>query len=388
MAGCVGHAASRSIFAGNANFVGMQGGRTQILTPALLLDLDTVDGNILAMQVRCDSAGISLRPHAKAHKCVEIARRQLTAGSGGICVATPGEAEIFAKGGIGDILLTSTFAPGAALELLADTAQRCRLTLVLDCLETAEALGKAAKARSLTIPVLIDLDTGRHRSGVRRADDIRALARSIERCEGLLLVGLQAYAGHLSHCPDPNLRAEGALAVAAIIRQAKEIVCDYMNDVEPIVTGGSTGALLQEMALDLYTEVQCGSYVLMDTEYDEVDPDGSGTPLFPTSLFVGVRVTSANHPGVATTDGGEKRFSAKKGTLPVIRRGAPAGAIFRPSSDEHGTVTFPEAFTLPVGTFLELQVPHCDPTVNLYDFFHVVQGDKLIDIWPIDARGA
>ncbi len=145
---------------------------------------------------------------------------------------------------------------------------------------------------------------------------------------------------------------------------------------------------MQELASGVYTEFQCGSYALMDAEYDRVDPDGTGRPAYPTSLFVAVRVISANAPGLATTDGGEKRFAAKQATAPVIVRGAPAGATYKPSSDEHGTVTLPEGAWLPVGHLVELQVPHCDPTVNLYDFIHVMRGDALVEIWPVDARGA
>jgi D-serine deaminase-like pyridoxal phosphate-dependent protein len=383
-----GGALPRKVAARNAALIGMKGGRDKLLTPALLLEVDTLDASIADMQARCDDLGIDLRPHAKAHKTPEIARRQIAAGAVGICVATPGEVEVFVEHGIADILLTSTFAPGYALERMVEAATRCRLTLVLDNCETALALAQAAEARDITLRVLIDLDMGRHRSGISDPLEIAALAKIITEAKGLQLAGLQAYAGHLSHRADLLGRVAGADEVAACIRTALDIITPLVDGAKPAVTGGSTGAFLQEAALGLYTEFQCGSYALMDAEYDIVDPDGSGKPLFPTSLFVAVRVISANHAGLATTDGGEKRFVAKHGTAPVIRRGGVPGASYKPTSDEHGTVTLGPDERLPVGAVLELQVPHCDPTVNLYDFIHVMRGDELIEIWPVAARGA
>lgn len=378
----------RTARAANAPLIGADDARGRLLTPALLVERDVLDANIAAMQARCDQAGVALRPHAKAHKCLAIAQRQIAAGAVGICVATPGEAEIFAQAGIPDILVTSTFAPGPALERLADVAALCRLTLVLDHPETARALAAAARARGLSIRVLVDLDMGRHRSGVDGAQGVAALAGTIVAEDGLVLAGLQAYAGHLSHQADAGARAAGAAEAGEAVRAALDAIGPYMEGTKPVVTGGSTGGFVQEVALGLYSEFQCGSYALMDAEYDVIDPDGSGRPGFPTSLFVAVRVISANSAGIATTDGGEKRFAAKRGTAPVIARGAPAGSLYRPSSDEHGTITLPDGVSLPLGSVVEMQVPHCDPTVNLYDFIHVVHGDSLVDIWPVDARGA
>ncbi|WP_454684147.1 alanine racemase [Ancylobacter moscoviensis] len=379
---------TRVAHAANARLVGAADVRARLLTPALLVEQDVLDANIAAMQARCDRAGVALRPHAKAHKCVEIARRQLAAGAAGLCVATPGEAEVFARAGLPDLLLTSTFAPGPALERLADVATLCRLTLALDAPQTARALAAAARTRGIRIPVLVDLDMGRHRAGAEGPQAVAALAGVIAEEESLVLCGLQAYAGHLSHQADARQRGLGAQEAAARIHAAREALSPFMGDIRPAVTGGSTGAFVQELASGVYTEFQCGSYALMDVEYDLVDPDGSGRPAFPASLSVAVRVTSANAPGLATTDGGEKRFAAKHGTAPRIMRGAPAGASYRPSSDEHGTVTLPEGARLSPGDLIELEVPHCDPTVNLYDFIHVMQGDKLVAIWSVDARGA
>ncbi|MFE3839425.1 alanine racemase [Pseudogemmobacter sonorensis] len=359
-----------------------------MLTPALILDLDQFEANLAQMQQRAKAAGVSLRPHAKAHKCPEIAQRQIAVGAVGICVATPGEAEVFARAGIGDILLTSTFATPQAAARLADiAAEGTALAVVFDHPAPLDLFIAALEERGARARALIDMDTGRHRSGVASPAAAIELAQRIKAAGCLDLVGLQAYAGHLSHCADPVLRAEQAQKVTTEIAQMLAGLAPYLPAM-PVITGCSTGAMREELAAGVYTEMQCGSYALMDVEYDLVDPDGSGRPAFATSLFVASAVISANHPGLATTDGGEKRFAAKHGTAPVIRRGAPQGATYRPSSDEHGTITLPRGAALLPGAMVELQVPHCDPTVNLYDAIHVMRGEELLAIWPVAARGA
>lgn len=372
----------------NAFLIGSPDARQRLLTPALLVDLDQLEANLARMQTLADKAGVALRPHAKAHKCPEIARRQLAAGAAGICVATPGEAEVFARAGVADILLTSTFGTPSAAERLAGIAAggTC-LTVVIDHPKPLALLSEALAARGAKVRALIDLDMGRHRSGVADAGAALALARDIAAHPALELVGLQAYAGHLSHCRALDERLHLAADAGAKIADALAALAPLLPP-QPVVTGASTGAFLQELGLGLYTELQCGSYALMDAEYDLVDADGSGRPMFATSLFVATSVISANHPGLATTDGGEKRFAAKLGTLPVIRRGTAQGARYRPTSDEHGTVNLPPGARLSPGDLIEVQVPHCDPTVNLYDCLHVVRGDVLEAIWPVSARGA
>jgi len=157
--------------------------------------------------------------------------------------------------------------------------------------------------------------------------------------------------------------------------------------LEPaIVTGAGTGTYEIDTELGLYTELQAGSYIFMDVEYADAAlwPDG-GRP-FETALFVQTTVVSANHSGQATTDAGLKAF-ATDGPLPLIARGAPEGATYRFTGDEFGCITLPPGEELALGTVVECMVPHCDPTVNLHNYYHCVRGDVLVDIWPIDARG-
>lgn len=371
----------------NAHLVGQPGGRAQLATPALMLDIDVLEANLGKMQALASASGLDLRPHAKAHKCPEIARRQIAAGAVGICVATPGEAEVFAASGITDLLLTSTFGSDAAIARLVRLAgQGVALCVVLDNVGVAQRLAQALERAGATMEVLIDIDAGRRRAGVAGPAEALALADGIAALPSLRLGGLQAYAGHLSHCADPVDRAAQAQAVAARIRAVQEALS--VHAMPGRVTGGSTGAVLQEVALGVYTELQAGSYALMDTEYDLVDPDEGGTPLFQTSLRIATAVTSGNHAGLATCDAGEKRMMSKRGTAPAILAGAPEGATYRPTSDEHGTLEFPPGAALVVGALVELQAPHCDPTINLYDTLLAMRGDTLAEIWQISARGA
>ncbi|MER1968623.1 alanine racemase [Castellaniella sp. GW247-6E4] len=372
----------------NAGLVGRADARARLLTPALLLEWEPLEANLARMQAHADHAGVALRPHAKAHKCPELARLQLRHGAVGVCVATPGEAAVFAAAGCSDILLTSTIGTRQAFERVADLATWIRtLTVVFDHPACVEGLAQALARRQASVRALVDLDLGGHRSGVADPRAARDLAEKIARYPCFELVGVQAYAHHLSHCRVKAERERQMQVVGAKIHQTLAALGPLLPP-RPVVTGASTGAFLQELALGVYTELQCGSYVFMDAEYDLVDADGSGTPMFGTSLFVLTAVISANHPGQATTDAGEKRFVSKLGTRPVIVRGAQAGASYLPSSDEHGTVTLPAGGRLAVGDLLEVQVPHCDPTVNLYDCIHVMRGDALQAIWPIAARGA
>lgn len=371
----------------NAALVGSADARKHLATPALLIDLPALDSNLKRMQAFCDQAGIRLRPHAKAHKCPHIAHRQLAEGAVGICVATVGEAECFAQAGIEDILCTSTFATESACRrVIALVAKGVKLTCVVDHPAVVTRLGELAEQSGLVIDLLIDVDMGRHRAGVDSARSGVALAQTLCSTPGVRLLGLQGYAGHLSHCWDVEERRRGAQLAGRVlqeIREAIEKACDLSLGW---ITGGSTGALLQEMD-GPYTELQCGSYALMDTEYDAVDPDGTGQPLFAPSLFMATSVISANHAGLVTTDGGEKRLASKYAIPPRIMRGAAPHCEYRAISDEHGQITFAADDRIALGSLVEVQVPHCDPTINLYDELHVVSGESLLAIWPIAARG-
>ncbi len=371
----------------NEMLVGRLDARRNLETPCLVVDLDVLEQNIARMATLCRDANVTLRPHAKAHKCAEIARLQLAAGACGLCVATVGEAEALAGAGISDLLLTSSVGDRGKVDRLAELLRRdIRVRVVVDCREMIEMFASAAAAMDVRFDVLIDVDMGRHRAGISDAATAAALAKQIADKDHLHLLGIQAYAGHLSHMRDFVSRQNGAAEAASFVGEIRDAVAGFL-EAPPIVTGGSTGTLLLDLGSELFTELQCGSYVFMDTEYQDVDIDGFGRSPFEPSLFLQSSVISNRHDGFVTTDGGDKRLASKYGEPPQIQRGAPAGSSYHALSDEHGQVRLPPEAHLLLGARIECIIPHCDPTVNLFDHLHIVRQDKLVDIWPVTARG-
>lgn len=370
----------------NAALIGQPGSRWQLATPALVLDLDGLEENIARMAGFCEAHDIALRPHAKSHKSVEICRRQIAAGAVGICCATLGEAEIMAAGGVAKITITSPVAGEAKIgRLAALNAGTSGLIAVSDHPDNVDALNLAAEAENAPLRLLVDLDIGHHRTGAATVDAAVDLARRIEAASHLEFAGVQAYGGHLQHIPDFSARTAAAGEASQRLRDAVEAL-DAAGLEPGIVTGAGTGTYEIDTKLGLYTELQAGSYIFMDVEYADAAlwPDG-GRP-FESALFVQATVVSANHSGQATTDAGLKAF-ATDGPLPLIARRAPEGATYSFTGDEFGCITLPPGEELALGSIVECMVPHCDPTVNLHDYYHCVRGDDLVDIWRVDARG-
>lgn len=378
----------------NAHLIGVAGSRNRLMTPCLVLDLPALDRNIARMAALCRDAGVALRPHAKTHKSVEIARRQIAAGAVGICTATLGEAEVLVAGGIGDVLITSVIVGAAKHERLMRLLKTgANVTIVVDDINIAKSLADAASRHGVRILIYMDVDMGRHRSGVWELDAAVALADFLHRHAAFAFKGLQGYAGHLAHELDLSARIEGIDAAGARLRAIKSALTSRGIPIEQI-SGASTGSALIDIERRTYTELQCGSYVCMDVEYDAVPLDRSATRLFEPALFVRTTVISKIVPGQATIDAGHKHFAGT--AAPRIARGladtranAQVDAEVRPNSDEHGFITLAaDDDKIRIGDAVECIPPHCDPTINLYDHFHVVDGDDLVAIWPVDARGA
>jgi D-serine deaminase-like pyridoxal phosphate-dependent protein len=237
---------------------------------------------------------------------------------------------------------------------------------------------------------VVDVDPGIHRTGVASAADAVALARRIRGHETLRYAGVQFYCGTQQHIEDfAERRAaveDRTAHLSAVLRALAEA-----GAPAPLITGGGTGTHRIDLELGVLTELQVGSYVFMDREYLDCDLTGltgaDGGPPFRTALMVDGRVVSANTPGLATVDAGLKAFATEAGP-PRILSGAPAGARYAFMGDEHGAIVGPERTTrLPLDHPVTFVVPHCDPTVNLYDSYHVVSGDALVAIWPVSARG-
>jgi 3-hydroxy-D-aspartate aldolase len=372
----------------HAPLIGRSGSRRRLNTPSLVIDVDALDRNIARMADFARANSLHLRPHAKTHKSVDLARRQLTAGALGICCAKIGEAEALAEGGIGGLLITSPVVSAAAIRRLA--ALRLRdpdVAVVVDHPANAAALSQAVaeEAPGATLRVLIDIDPGFHRTGVASAADAVALSRTIRGHRSLELAGVQFYCGSDQHI---ERYAERFSTVSRRIDYLQQVIEALTLDgaAPAVITGGGTGTHRIDAALGVFTELQVGSYVFMDEQYRACELDESTTP-FETALFVDTRVVSVNTPGLVTVDAGLKAFTAES-VPPGIVSGAPSGSRYEFMGDEHGALILPAGAQAPrLDDIVTFSTPHCDPTVNLYDTYHVVSGDTLQALWPVSARG-
>ena len=378
----------------NAPLIGVPGGRHLLDTPALLIDLPAMTRNIERMAAFAKSRGVNLRPHVKTHKSVEIARRQVAAGAIGVSCVTLGEAEVMVQGGIPGVLITSPAVTPSKIARLIKLAQQARPGDVMVVVDNPQNLAELARAASeLTHPldVLVDYGAGYNRTGAATQAKVLELAALAAAEPRLRLRGLQAYAGNLQHIVARDERSAAAAGlretVVGIVAAARRQGLNF-----DIVTGAGTGTHDLDSQENAFTELQAGSYVFMDAEYSRVLADGDRPSPFETSLFVQTAVVSTNATDWVTVDGGTKCFSTDSG-VPVVAKGADAASRYAFFGDEHGKLMPPagsQASQAPrpaLGARVEFVTPHCDPTVNLHDAYHVVEGGTLVAIWPVDARG-
>jgi D-serine deaminase-like pyridoxal phosphate-dependent protein len=311
----------------------------------------------------------------------------MAAGAFGIACAKPGELLALFEAGIRPLMLTAPVASPRKIERLGRAAAAgCELTVVVDRPELVAGYGAAARAAGATISVLVDCDTGLGRTGVVAPEAAVALARAVAAEAGLSYAGVQAYAGNVQHVFG---HAERRTANRAANERLKAIVTALRQGglAPPIVTGGGTGSHMLDFEAGILTEVQAGSYVFMDEGYRPVDFHGGGAAPFDFALFVAVTVIAHSANGEAITDGGTKSFAVDGPPPRAFLDGVEIGTIVW-AGDEFGRLkTRAGHVSPPAGTRLECTVPHCDPTANLHDVIHLVCGDTLEAIWPIEGRG-
>ena len=345
--------------------------RTQLPTPALLLDLDKFEANLARMAGHMARAGKRLRPHAKAHKCVEIARRQIAAGAVGLCVATISEAELMAKAGIPGLLLTSPVADPLKIARVVDTGAMA----VVDHIQQAGWYQEAARAANRMMDILVDLDVGDHRTGAGSIEQALAIAEVVDRATHLCLRGLQAYSVYGSHGSGREERYRVSVETFARARAVRDAMAHKGLSTE-ILTGGSTGTWDIDTEIPEPTELQAGSYIFMDMAYRRAGL------YFEQALTVLATVISANHAASVTIDGGTKAFATDRGygPEPAFLR----GLKYRWGGDEFGYLELDGASRLPaLGEKIEMTPPHCDPTANLYDAIYACRGDRVEAAWPL-----
>jgi len=345
--------------------------KSQLPTPALLLDLDKFEVNLARMAGHIAKAGKKLRPHAKAHKCVEIARRQIAAGAIGMCVATIAEAELMAKAGIPGLLLTSPVADPLKIARVVDTGAMA----VVDHAQQAAWYQEAAREANRITDILVDLDVGDHRTGASSVEQALVIAEAIDRASHLRLRGLQAYSVHGSHASGPEERVRVSAESFARARAVRDAMARKGLSTE-ILTGGSTGTWTIDTQVAELTELQAGSYVFMDMAYRRAGLD------FEQALTVLATVISANHAASVTIDGGTKAFATDRGYGP--ESAFLNGLKYRWGGDEFGYLELDGAARLPtLGEKIEMVPPHCDPTANLYDTIYACRSECVEAVWPL-----
>jgi 3-hydroxy-D-aspartate aldolase len=369
------------------HLIGQQGSRRSLNTPVLVLDVEALDRNIAEMATFAKAHNVKLRPHSKTHKSADIARRQIAAGALGVCCAKLGEAEALGEAGIESLHITSpVVTPPSIARLIALNGKVKDLMVVVDHPANVEALSMAASKAGKPLAVIVDIDPGMHRTGVATPDAVVELVKKVSQTKSQKYAGVQFYCGSHQHIVDFQERK-------AKIEERTSYLKGILGKLEAaglkpaIVTGSGTGTHFIDAKLGVFTELQVGSYVFMDHDYNVCDLRGLDRPTFEQALQIDARVVSANTPGLATVDAGLKAMATEKGP-PQILKGAVEGSTTRFMGDEHLAVIAPEGKAAPAhGEQVILVPPHCDPTVNLYDAFHIVKGDTLVEIWPVTARG-
>lgn len=357
-------------------------------TPCLMIDLDILEQNVRAMAMHAAAFGKQLRPHAKTHKCSRIAKKQVEAGCAGICVAKVSEAEVLVKNGFQGVLITSPVVTDYKIKRLMDCLSLDPdLLVVVDNPSNVMKLNEAAKERDLKLNILVDLDPGMGRTGVPYKEGLKT-GQLIASLPSLRLRGVQCYAGNVQHILSFEERERTSLSW---MKQAAEVVHQFRQAGLPcdIFTGAGTGTYEIDCRIPELTDLQVGSYTLMDAEYLNIG--SSQNPFhfekFPPALTLLATVISTNQSTYVTIDAGLKTLYKDGGTPYVLH---PPGLELQYGwrGDEHGKITFKNASKeLEIGKVVELVVSHCDPTVNLFDALHVIRNGTVTDVWPIDMRG-
>ena len=355
-----------------------------VMTPALIIDLDAFEQNIEVLRQRLELAGVRLRAHSKTHKSVDIARYQIDHGGAcGICCQKLSEAEVMVAGGINDVLISNQLVDPVKIERLAMLALQARILICIDDSDNVSNLSAAAVRHGASIECLVEIDCGAGRCGVEPGQAAVILAQQIAASPGLKFAGLQAYQGNAQHIRKYESRGQ---AITTAINQTRATVDGLAAAGLPsaIIAGAGTGSYYFEAASNLYNELQCGSYVFMDADYQRV-LDQSGQPIseFRNSLFLWTSIMSKTRPGMAICDAGLKVQSVDSGLPRVFERD---DIEYVNCSDEHGYIADPHN-RLKLNQKLKLVPGHCDPTCNLHDWYVGIRNDKVECLWPVSARG-
>ncbi|MEM6760038.1 MAG: 3-hydroxy-D-aspartate aldolase BhcC [Pseudomonadota bacterium] len=358
-----------------------------IQTPCLVLDLDALERNIKKMGDYAKAHCMRHRVHGKMHKSVDVAQMQVDLGGAcGVCCQKVSEAEVFARGGIKDVLVSNQVRDPAKIDRLARMPKLgARTICCVDDIDNVADLSEAATRHGTQIECLVEIDCGAGRCGVTTTPAVIEIAKAIDAAPGLKFAGLQAYQGAMQHLDDYDERQGKTQVAIDMVRDAVDglkaegLECD-------IVGGGGTGSYYFESNSGVYNELQCGSYAFMDADYGRIlDKDGKRIDRgeWENAFFILTSVMSHAKADKAIVDAGLKVQSVDSG-LPVIYGRDEVQYV--KCSDEHGVV-MDEGGVLKVNDKLKLVPGHCDPTANVHDWYVGVRGGKVEVVWPVSARG-
>ena len=346
----------------------------EVDTPALILDLDAFEKNLSTLKESVKGR-VRVRPHAKTHKCPDVAKRQIALGAVGMCCQKVSEAEAMVEGGVADVLVSNEVVGAKKLERLAALSRRAKIGV---CVDNAENVAQLKG----DLDVYIELEVGMRRCGVEPGEAAVALAKQITKHHRF--AGLQAYHGRAQHMRTMEERHAAIEGAAQHVAEMKRLLAKAGIDC-PIVTGAGSGTFMLEVEAGAWDEIQCGSYAFMDVDYAK-NEWAAPLPRFEHALFVLTTVMS-RAPDRAIVDAGLKASSVDSGMPGVWRRD---GIRYTHASDEHGWLEGERpGQPLPaLGEKLQLVPGHCDPTINLHDWYVCVRRGVVEALWPITARGA
>ncbi|MCR9279243.1 MAG: DSD1 family PLP-dependent enzyme [Pseudomonadaceae bacterium] len=356
-------------------------------TPALLIDEAVMERNLARMAAHLRDHGKGARPHSKTHKCPPLAKRQIELGAIGICCAKPSEALVQGYAGVGSILVTSAVLDAGKLRLLAQMVAKrgVDLAVVVDSELGLSRLAEAAGEAGAELGVVIDLDVAMGRTGTRDDKLMLALARVAEEHPSLRYEGIQHYAGHVQHIADFAERRDASLSLWETVSKRLDLL-DAEGLTPRVVTGAGTGTFDIDVGVTRLTDLQVGSYAVMDQEYRIIG--GATTEQFEAfepALTVLCSVISEPTSKTVTVDGGYKSFASDSVAPEPCSL---AGARFVFGGDEHGILIPAKGSQEPLlGERLQFIAPHCDPTINLYDYAWLHRNGEVLSRWPIAARG-
>ncbi len=359
-----------------------------IQTPCLVLDLDALERNVKKMGDIARDMGVRHRAHGKMHKSVDVAKLQETLGhSVGVCCQKVSEAEVFARGGIKDVMVSNQVRDPAKIDRLARMPKLgARVLVCVDDPENVADLAAAAQEHGTELECLVEIDCGAGRCGVTTSQEVVNIAKLIDAADGLKFAGIQAYQGAMQHLDLYNDRKAKIDIAVEQVEHAVNALKSLGLDCD-IVGGGGTGSYYFEGTSGVFNELQCGSYAFMDADYGRIlDKDGKRIDdgEWENALFILTSVMSHAKNDIAVVDAGLKAQSVDSGLPTVFGRND--NVEYMKCSDEHGVVSDPDR-VLKVNDKLRLVPGHCDPTCNVHDWYVGVRDGKVESLWPVSARG-